>query len=64
MLYIIELGNNTSAYNAVWFRLTMLQIYLYHYWTAWQKRKRKEDRLVDYVRTVYMGRPNYYIISK
>ena len=41
--YLMSLSqvNNVSAY-AVWLRLTMLQIYLYQYWTMAETLKEKE----------------------
>ena len=48
-----------SAY-AVGLRLTMLQIYLYQYWTV--AKTQKKGRLAPQPCTVYMCQPNYFII--
>ena len=37
-----ELGKKKASANAVGFRLTMLQIYLYQYWTVAETHKEKD----------------------
>ena len=53
----LSLVNIASAYDVV-LRLTILQIYLYQYWTVAETQKK--GRSAPLQCTVYMCRPNYY----